>query len=522
MAIQLERVLSSEQLPSLPQVAMEVIRLSRDPEPDFDHLIAVIRTDPAICSRLLRTTNSTLFGLRQNVRSIAAAVPLLGVTLVRTLVLGFSLSSHAHTAQMKRYHQRVWRASLRQAVASELLAERTETADSAEWFLGGLLADVGILALLQAAPDHYGEVVLTDRSWSEIPAEERREFGFDHVQISTELCRRWNLDDNLIDAIGSHHQSRQAGEGTADLALGLVTATHCMEFVDDIDMHRSDDRPGLVELTVNFEIDDAELDAFLCEVDVRVGEIAALFSVDIGEYPPTEKLLLQAHSAMEKIAIRNRIKAIHAQSEVRALKDTLTRMESHQEELQEHAWRDPLTGAYNRNVLQNMLKLVVAKAEDSAQSMGLLFIDLDGFKAINDKWGHRAGDEALISLVRLVTRSILSTDVVVRYGGDEFLVLLAEVDLEQTTAIARRICRRARNIRLESAPEAQFSSSIGGLVYSPDSTSTPGPSRLIEVADEAMYCSKRNGGDRVTLSIMQGETLLPLSAGDADSPPENS
>jgi hypothetical protein len=83
----LESILASERIPSLPEVAARIVEIARDPDPNYDQLIETIRTDPAIAGRILKTANSALLGMRTRANSIEQAVPRLGTTMVRTLVL---------------------------------------------------------------------------------------------------------------------------------------------------------------------------------------------------------------------------------------------------------------------------------------------------------------------------------------------------------------------------------------------------------------------------------------------------
>ena len=120
----LRNILESDRLPTLPEVARRVVEIARSPEPDLGELTSVIRADAVIAARLLRTVNSALFGLRHRSASIDAAIPLLGVTLVRTLVLGFSLADHRGKASLRSLYRQLWRVSLINACTAELLAER--------------------------------------------------------------------------------------------------------------------------------------------------------------------------------------------------------------------------------------------------------------------------------------------------------------------------------------------------------------------------------------------------------------
>src|SRR5688572_8466192 len=154
--LDLKLVLASDSLPSLPAVALKVLKLARASEPDTKALVRIIKSDPALTARVLKMANSSLFGIRQQVTSIEHAVPLLGATTVGMVVLSFSLVANSlpHGPLAESY-QRIWKASLIQAVAAESLAKLDRRVVPAHCFVAGLLQDVGVLALLQVAPERY-------------------------------------------------------------------------------------------------------------------------------------------------------------------------------------------------------------------------------------------------------------------------------------------------------------------------------------------------------------------------------
>ena len=155
---------------------------------------------------------------------------------------------------------------------------------------------------------------------------------------------------------------------------------------------------------------------------------------------------------------------------------------------------DPLTGVYNRRYLDRVLPTEKDRAERFERPFALLMLDLDDFKTVNDQYGHRQGDQILVAFAQSLQRNVRSIDAVIRYGGDEFLVVLLETDLEGAEKAARRIRRRVVEA-LETSPavptDARIGVSVGLSVRNPGENVDE---KLAE-ADHRMYSEKRGAGE---------------------------
>jgi diguanylate cyclase (GGDEF)-like protein len=152
------------------------------------------------------------------------------------------------------------------------------------------------------------------------------------------------------------------------------------------------------------------------------------------------------------------------------------------ERSQELASRDPLTGLFNRRAFSERVSAIVARAAKTRIPFAYALIDVDNFKAINDTNGHARGDETLIAVAQTLLGTSRTEDVVGRYAGDEFVVLINNCDGELARTLVARLSAslRARDLRC----------SIGVAVYPHDATGERG---LIEAADRALYNTKRAG-----------------------------
>ena len=168
------------------------------------------------------------------------------------------------------------------------------------------------------------------------------------------------------------------------------------------------------------------------------------------------------------------------------------------EELIAHlAYHDALTHLPNRALLNDRLLLAMAKAQRDQKRLAVCYLDLDGFKPINDTWGHAYGDRALIEVAQRLKAGVRAGDTVARLGGDEFVLLLGDlIDLEECEQALDRIMTVLRAPFAVAGQAVQLSASLGATLY-PDDDSDP--DTLIRHVDQVMYAAKQAGGDRYQL-----------------------
>lgn len=177
-------------------------------------------------------------------------------------------------------------------------------------------------------------------------------------------------------------------------------------------------------------------------------------------------------------------------------------------ELFRQANYDSLTHLPNRSYFNSTLEQLVIKAEDTNTEFGLLFLDLDGFKAVNDNLGHQAGDELLRNVSARLMSAVREDDIVSRLGGDEFVVLIADVnDKSLIEGISERIIREVSRAYWINGNEVEISTSIGISCFPGDGKTT---TELVERADQALYVSKHAGRSTYRFfSDVSGQLVSP-------------
>ncbi|MEO7016677.1 MAG: diguanylate cyclase [Leifsonia sp.] len=171
-----------------------------------------------------------------------------------------------------------------------------------------------------------------------------------------------------------------------------------------------------------------------------------------------------------------------------------------QNQLEAIALYDPLTGAANRTLLRTRLTTALADSERERLPITVLFVDLDGFKEINDLFDHSAGDDVLRVIARRVAASVRPDDLVARFGGDEFLVVCENTGADAALLIADRLRESIKEPLLGIADERAITASIGVAVHVPTGGSPLAPLEVFRSADAAMYDAKNGGKDRVTIT----------------------
>jgi diguanylate cyclase (GGDEF)-like protein len=164
------------------------------------------------------------------------------------------------------------------------------------------------------------------------------------------------------------------------------------------------------------------------------------------------------------------------------------------DDLSRQAFHDPLTELPNRTLFRDRLEHALARTRRVHASVGVLLVDLDGFKEINDSFGHEAGDQVLVAVAQRLRASLRPADTVARLGGDEFTVLLEDItSVEEATRVAERIESSLRTPFMVEGNETRVGTSIGIAL---NEAGQEDPSTLLRNADAAMYQAKRKGKGR--------------------------
>ena len=192
---------------------------------------------------------------------------------------------------------------------------------------------------------------------------------------------------------------------------------------------------------------------------------------------------------------------IHQQKSIELQREIVERKRAY--ELVEHlASTDSLTGIYNRRHFFSLASQQIAIAIQAQAPLAAIILDVDHFKMINDHYGHQEGDRTLTTIAQKISATLRNEDVVGRYGGEEFAVVLPQTDRDQCLAIAERLRAAVETLVISpSHPDLKVTISLGIATLSPGAPFEPHLmlERLLDHADQAMYAAKRQGRNRVSV-----------------------
>ncbi len=299
-----ESILKNPQLPSLPAVAVEVLRLTQQPRTDLREIAKVIHNDQALAAKIIRTVNSSYFGLTRPCADINQAIVYLGVNAVKMLALGFSLVNTVRDND--EWHVTFdyvdyWRRSLYSAAAARAIARMTKTWDPEEAFLASLLQDIGMIVFFRSYGDIYLQAIdLTEGKHSELTTIEQRALQTDHPSIGAALTERWNLPAHIYQAIRYHHGADLAPEKWRPLSRIVQLAGDAAAITA-----RTDDGTSVTTALDSFKtngrawfnLDDRQLTQLLETMGRSCKDLADLFKVDLGGPAEVEDILCQAEDA---------------------------------------------------------------------------------------------------------------------------------------------------------------------------------------------------------------------------------
>lgn len=481
-------------LPSPPTIAIQIIQLANEPELDLDRIIQLLNCDPALASKILRTANSPIYPYSKKIQNIHQALMVLGLNATIALALSFSLIKSLQGTKGKGLdYPLYWKRALVAGTASQILGKICQVAGTEELYLAGLLQDLGMLALDQVFPDLYASHKLPQTDHASLLSYENEVLGITHGAVGSWLLTQWNFPERLRLAVGGSddpsrippHDERATFAWCVALSGGIAEI-FLRETPDEHVQSLKIQAKSLLGLSPESLLEVLE------NLKAQLPGIERLFETSLQPWNDPETILEQAR---ESLLIRS-LQTIKQVEELQMSNATMADQFEHLEESHRH---DALTGALTRAHLDKCLTTAFEQAVANQECLTLVFGDLDKFKSVNDTYGHQAGDIVLQSAVRLLLLKLRGTDMVGRYGGEEFVLILPKAPLQAAEMVCERILKAFRETTHEISPGVSIpvTISLGIATHTPEKPYT-NVTDLLHQADEAVYYSKIHGGNQFT------------------------
>jgi diguanylate cyclase (GGDEF)-like protein len=477
--------------PSPPGVATHIIELAQDPEIEMGKVAKALSMDSALSSKVLRIANSPLYAQRRKSENLRQALVVLGLNATLTLALSFSLVKSLRGTKSNGLNYKLyWRRALLAATAARALGDAMHQSLAEEIFLAALLQDVGMLALDQSVPDLYRDGEKLQRDHAALAEHEKKRLQADHAQVGGWLMRTWNLPERLYRAIAQSHQLELSH--SADPARIFDRCVALSGAVADLFLLEPEQRQ-FAETALCAErslgLDKMAFGQVLGTIGAMIPETEAIFDSELLSKQHPELILEQARDVLM-------LRSLHALREINSLRASGDTASHRALELEEETRRDPLTGVYNRQYLDQFLAREFDNSTRHKWPLSVAFVDLDNFKQINESFGHQAGDRVLQATARILRGNTRETDMIARHGDEKFVVVLPATDADTAHNICERIVMAFRNTgHVVGSDHAKVTVSIGCATHGTQ-IQFPNSNDFVKAADQALYTAKTRGRNR--------------------------
>jgi diguanylate cyclase (GGDEF)-like protein len=483
-------------LPSPPAIALRILEAVKKDDASFGEFARIISVDPALTAKILKVANSSFYSMPNKVNTVEKALSVLGMNVTKNIALSFVIAKEMMGAESAGFSFKYfWKRAVTNAVGAELLASLLHYKND-DLFVSALLQDIGVLVLYLCRPHEYRQV-LDEKRVTEAPifGSELNIFGCDHQEIGAELLTGWGLPETIASTIRHHHRSDSPEGFRMQIDLlhwsSLLTSIYYgLRSVEKV-------RKLKAAICPRFQISEETIDLLIDSVAKKSVEILSSFEIDPGEMKPFSLLLQEANDELRRINLSYEQVVMQAKQARKKAEELAAELMEANAKLRELAFRDGLTGLYNYRYFQDLMDREVNRAVRYHLPMGLMLLDIDLFKQVNDTYGHPAGDVVLRNLAIVVTNTMRTSDMIVRYGGEEFAVILPMTDLAGCKVFAERLRRRVEEMEtVIDGISINITISIGLTTYE-SSMQSIDKSQMIRAADSALYQAKHQGRNRL-------------------------
>jgi len=410
-------ILNCPSLPSLPAVAAKVLELTSDPDVKMTELASQITMDQALSAKVLRTVNSSFYGLRKRCSSIEKALIMLGLGPVKSLVLGFSLVSAFEGQEGDTFdYAGYWKRGLDTAIAAKIIADtKSYHEDIDECFLAGLLQDIGMIAMYRSMKQRYNDIVQgVGGDHSQLARAELKEFELQHAGVGASIAEKWKLPAEIAVPINYHGRPTACPSEYSRVArcIAMGNLIHgVLTSENPTDALRTAYGRGQTWLDLN----DTEIDDIIVQTGEAAKEMAKVLEVGVGKQESPEDILTRADRKLIAMTRDREIESYSAK-EVGSLAEGIEAI-------------DPMTGVLNREGFKHAIRQVYSTVKPGEVDITVIQVSLAGLDDVNKTLGQERHDDIVIGTSVILLKLFESMGgAICRLGDHDFGVVLPEVD----------------------------------------------------------------------------------------------
>ncbi len=473
-----------DQLPVLPGIAIKILEKTKDPNTSLNQVAEILATDPPLSAKVLNVVNSPFFGLSRKITNLPHAVNLLGEKSLKYIALSFSLI-HAFNNNKKQFdYASFWQKSLTCAVVSRLIAKDLGRCDAEDIYFLGLIHNIGILAMIQSHPGQYSLVLKKIKDDDlDYHVAENAIFTCNHMDVGAFLIESWGLPSVFVLPVLNHHYPDNIPLTHKNQRIG-ARIIHVSNAICRF-LHAADKTESLAivnQLLKNYNMNRrVNLEAVVEKACTHIQPLLPLFDIDQHNSFDYLKILDESKKEMYRLSFE-------MIGKIKEQEKTIDRLNI-------LASQDGLTSLKNYKSFQDSLKKELAGSRRHGYTSVLALADLDGFKAVNDQYGHIAGDHVLQEVSRLFMENTRETDIIARYGGEEFAFILTRTCIQEGFKTIDRLRAMLSELKIEyQGHTISVTMSVGVLAFSGNDNLTG--TELLKRVDAAMYQAKNSGKNK--------------------------
>ncbi len=475
---------------SPPRVVLELIQAANDPDANITSVGTILMQDPALCTKILRMANSPFYANKKEVATIEHATLIIGLNGILSLALSFTFVKSLHgTPSQSLDYSLFWNRAFLTASISRAIGEICQQKDPEELFMASLIQDIGMLALDHVFPDLYADSHLDQTIHSHVIAHEQEKLGTNHAVVGGWLLATWQLPARLHMAVTAsddpdpfHSTPCEQDQFSSCVSLSGLLASLYLHNANQDDFLGISDKANIW-----LGIKEERFTEILGKVEQVISDTRHLFEIDM-QPPIAPEIIME--KASEILLIRN----IQAYHRLEALQQDTSMLKSRCEKLEDITRRDTLTGVLSRTYFEEILGTVFQTAFNNNTPLSLIFADIDHFKSINDTYGHQIGDLVLKAAANILSAQLRMSDVIGRYGGEEFIIVIPGGNNAVAQTICNRIVAAFNNTSHEVGVDhpLQITTSLGVATLEDRQTFVTAQ-ELVNAADRALYMAKSHG-----------------------------